>query len=391
MKQVIVWCLALLTAVACASTKQTSPETGPARATAKSRAEPTRILAAPDGKAIDFELLMDAVEDRRVVYVGEQHNNDYHHAFQLEVVKAMYEQSPRLMVGMEMFQRPAQAALDAFVLGDIDEKEMLRRTEYFTRWGWDYMYYRPILLFAREHGVPVIALNAPKEVTRKVARTGLDSLTPGERTQIAEEIDTSIETHRTWVRKVFDSHPMGGMKFENFYTSQCIWEDTMAESVANALADRANSRMVVIVGGGHVGQRFGIPIRAEKRGGGAYSIILGTVNGGHLDEYLAEDYADYLVVTPPAPKNPPTPKLGFSVDVSRMGEGVHVKSVRKGSLAELAGLKAGDQILSANGVPIVDMHDVWIFVALNRDPTGTVEVLRNGERKRLTYDSRWRK
>ena len=89
---------------------------------------------------------MAALADKQVVYVGEQHNNDHHHAFQFEVVTALNEQSPRLLIGMEMFQRPAQAALDTFVLGEIDEAEMLRRTEYFTRWGWDYRYYRPILL-----------------------------------------------------------------------------------------------------------------------------------------------------------------------------------------------------------------------------------------------------
>jgi len=393
MKRIVALSLVLLTAAACASTSanQAATEAEPARTAAKHASAPTRIVAAPGGETVAFDLMMAGLDDERVVYIGEHHNNDHHHAVQLQVVKAMYEQSPRLMIGMEMFQRPSQAALDAFVLGDIDEKEMLRRTEYFTRWGWDYMYYRPMLLFARENGIPVIALNAPTEVRRKVGKTGLDSLTPGERTQIAEEIDLTIEAHRAYLKEIFESHPMGNRPFDNFYAAQCVWEDTMAEAVADALAERQNSRMVVIVGGGHVRQRYGIPVRAEKRGASPYSILLGTVDGEHVEEYLANDYADYLIVTAPAPKKSPTPKLGFRVDATRIGEGVHVKTVIKGSLAELAGMKAGDQILSANGTPIVDMHDVYIFVALNRDPTGTVEVLRDGERRRLIYDVRWRK
>jgi len=386
MKKTLILGLVLVTAVACASAGKKAP----ASEAAPPKVVKTRIVDAADGRDADFGFMMAALADKQVVYVGEQHNNDHHHAFQFEVVTALHEQSPRLLVGMEMFQRPAQAALDAFVLGEIDETEMLRRTEYFTRWGWDYRYYRPILLFARENRIPVIALNAPTGVRRKVGKTGLDSLTPGERTQIAEEIDVTIEAHRAYLKDIFDRHPMGDRKFTNFYAAQCVWEDTMAESVALALDERPDSRMIVIVGGGHVRQRYGIPVRAEKRGAAPYSILLGTTDGPHIEEFLADDYADYLIVTAPAPKLSPTPKLGFRVDTDQIGKGIHVKSVIKGSLADLAGLEAGDQILSANGTSIRDMHDVWIFLALNEEPKGTIVVLRGGERVRLLYDVRWR-
>jgi uncharacterized iron-regulated protein len=305
------------------------------------------------------------------------------------VVKALFERDHRLMVGMEMFQRPAQAALDEFVFGTIDEAELLRRTEYFTRWGWDYRYYRDVLLFAKQNGIPVIALNAPTEVRRKVGRSGIASLTPGERTQIAEEIDTTIEAHREFLKEMFDAHPMGNRKFEYFYEAQCVWEDTMAESAAVALEKRPDHRMVVLVGGGHVRQRYGIPVRAERRGAEPYSILLCTIDGPHIEEYLANDYADWLVVTPPAPKQPPTPRLSFMIDRARASEGVFVKSVQDGGIADLAGMKAGDRILAANGTTITSLEDVRIFITLNEAPRGTVRVLRNGQEKTLQYDARW--
>jgi len=235
----------------------------------------------------------------------------------------------------------------------------------------------------------VIALNAPTEVRRKVGASGLDSLTDDERAMIASEIDLTIEDHRAYLKEIFDSHPMGPNRtWENFYATQCVWEDTMAESVANALDERPRSRMVVIVGGGHVRQRYGIPLRAERRGAAPYRILLGTTPREDLTEYLAEDFADYYFVTPAAPKDPPTPKLGFMIDPEKT-PGIHVKSVLKGSLAALAGLKAGDQILSANGRSIRDLMDVRIFMTLNRQPTGEVVVLRDGERKTILYDTRW--
>jgi uncharacterized iron-regulated protein len=379
---------AAATACASASKKADTTETPRFEPVSVAPGE-VRILRGTDGSEIDFDLLAGEIGKRKVVYVGEQHNNDYQHAFQLRVVKRMYEQSPDLAIGMEMFQRPSQAALDAFVLGEIDEKEMLRRTEYFLRWGWDYLYYRPILLFARENGIPVIALNAPTEVRRKVGSSGLDSLTPGEREQIASEIDLTIEAHRTYLEKIWEMHPMGNRSFENFYAAQCVWEDTMAESIARSLEGRPNRRVVVIVGGGHVRQRYGIPLRAERRGAAPYAILLGTTPSEPIDKYVAEDFADYLFVTAPAPENAPTPKLGFTIDPNQAGKGIYVESVLKGSLAELAGLKAGDQILSANGQSIRDLTDVRIFLSLNRAPKGTVEILRDGERKQLLYDTRW--
>ena len=60
---------------------------------------------------------------------------------------------------MEMFQQPFQRYLDEYVAGSIDEQTMLRATEYYRRWRMDFRHYAPILRYAREHGLPVIALN----------------------------------------------------------------------------------------------------------------------------------------------------------------------------------------------------------------------------------------
>ena len=46
---------------------------------------------------------------------------------------------------------------------------MLKQTEYFTRWRFDYRLYRPILRFARDQGLPLVALNVPRELTERVA------------------------------------------------------------------------------------------------------------------------------------------------------------------------------------------------------------------------------
>ncbi|MFA7501212.1 MAG: ChaN family lipoprotein, partial [Sulfurimonas sp.] len=106
--------------------------------------------------------LNDVIEEiakNRVVYIGEKHTEFSSHLNQLKIIKAMYKHNPHLSIGMEMFQKQFQKYLDDYIAGKISEKEMLTKTEYFKRWKYDYELYRPIILFAKEKHLPIIALN----------------------------------------------------------------------------------------------------------------------------------------------------------------------------------------------------------------------------------------
>ena len=107
---------------------------------------------------------------------------------------------------MEMFQRPFQKTLDEYISGSIDEREFLKKSEYFKRWGFDYNLYKPILDFARAEKIPVVALNLRREITDKVSKTGMDSLTDDERKDVPEQMDFSDKEYRDRLRQVFDQH-----------------------------------------------------------------------------------------------------------------------------------------------------------------------------------------
>jgi uncharacterized iron-regulated protein len=62
-----------------------------------------------------------------------------------------------------------------------------------------------------------------------------------------------------YLEQVFNQHHVKEIEsFEFFYTAQCVWEDTMAESVALNLED---DQMIVRTGNGHIIRKFGIPDR----------------------------------------------------------------------------------------------------------------------------------
>ena len=373
-----------------------SPTPAPA-VDAAAKPRPGDIVARATGEQVSFDQMLVRLAPMRAVFVGESNNNMDHHRMQLDVVRAMHAMDPKLVIGMEMFQRPYQGALDRFIAGETDEATFLAESEYFKRWRWDWQYYRPVLLFARDNKIPVIALNSPAEANRQVARgTAVDDLPPELRQWVAEDVDLGIEDHRKFVMRVFESHPMGpGFDKDAFYASQCVWEDTMAESTARALTERPGHRIVVLVGSGHVRMRFGVPVRAERRGAAPYAIVMGEDLRPErgvptFGEYLEEDTADYLFFTRAAPMAGPTPKLGVELDSTAGGPGLAVKKVTPGGIAALAGVADGDRIVGLGDRTISNLEDLQIALALLDDRMSTIIVVRGGGPPiALSFDKAW--
>ena len=129
--------------------------------------------------ALSFERLLGKLEGARVVYVGETHDRYDHHLNQLAIIRGLHERGVDLAVGMEFFQEPFQVYLDRYVAGEIGEKALLKKSEYYKRWGYDYRLYRDILTYARASGIPLVALNAPSELVERVSEDGIARSLPG--------------------------------------------------------------------------------------------------------------------------------------------------------------------------------------------------------------------
>lgn len=203
-----------------------------------------------------------------VIYLGERHDSTADHAAQLAIVQALHQQNPNLAIAMEMFQRPFQPVLDRYIAGEISEADLVAGTEYETRWGFPWELYAPILRFAQAQKIPVLALNAPREVVRKVARQGLESLQPEDWTYIPpqDQIDTSNAAYRQYVRQAFGGHGgHGTFNFDHFFTAQVIWDETMAANISQFRQANPDHTVVVLAGQGHVVYGYGIPDRVERR------------------------------------------------------------------------------------------------------------------------------
>ena len=205
-----------------------------------------------------------------VVYLGETHDNPKDHQTQLEIIQELKECNSKIVIAIEMFQRPYQGVLDSYLAGQLSEQELLEQSEYNQRWGFPWEYYAPILRFAQEKHLPVLALNTPTEVTRQVAREGLESLTPKQRSFIPpfSEICTDNAEYRQMMLSIFKQHQHGShgnANFERFFLAQVLWDETMAEKIAQFLQANPDYQVVVLVGQGHIIYGYGIPSRVARR------------------------------------------------------------------------------------------------------------------------------
>lgn len=206
-----------------------------------------------------------------VVYLGETHDSAKDHQNQLEIIEQLYKQNRKIAIALEMFQRPYQGVVDDYLAGKIDEQQLLAKSEYEQRWGFPWQYYAPIVQFAKAKKLPVLALNTPTEVTRKVASSGLASLSPEERQYIppASEIRTDNPAYRQLMLSIFQQHQAdangNSPSFERFFLAQVLWDETMAEGIAKFLTANPNYQVVVLVGQGHIVYNYGIPNRVARR------------------------------------------------------------------------------------------------------------------------------
>ena len=318
-----------------------------------------------------------------VVFVGEVHTRYDHHLIQLHIVESLAARNNKIAIGVEWFQQPFQGALDRYIAGEIDERALLHESEYFRRWRYDFRHYAPILRYARQQGIPVIALNIPSEVISGVRDQGIEQLSPDLRRWLPRTLDRTNTRYRKRLQDVFDAHPQTEFgDFERFHTVQLLWDEAMAERAAQYMDANPDTQLIILAGSGHLAYGHGIPARLERHTRKDAAIVLSQWEAG-MDSQLA----DYLLLTQPRGL-PPAGTLGVTIE-SAGDDGVRLQAVGEDSAAARAGAEQGDLLVALDDTPIAEVADVrtvmWekrpgdrVTMTLRRiaaDDTDTVEKL----------------
>ncbi len=302
------------------------------------------------GQTKSLAAILQQENDARVILVGEQHTRMDHHQIQFETMRYLHEQDVDIALGVEWFQQPFQAHLDDFLAGKITEKQLLDRTQYFDRWAYDYRLYQPILLYAREHGIPIVALNASRELSKAVTGKRFENLPEELKAQLPSAFDWSDKAYEKRLEKVFSMHPDFPGTFEGFLRGQLLWDESMAERASDYLSQHPGKRMLVFAGSGHIEFGSGIPNRIKRRIGEKVISILPSDSPAGVEP----NKADYLVFS----QIDLLPKVGLiGAFLETSGDAVVIKGMTKTGAISETDMKTGAVIVGIDDVEVATLAD----------------------------------
>jgi len=309
--------LALITLISLhngASQQTATPQTStlPASPAAQAVAAyvPQRVFDTRRQSFTDFESMLAELAHADVVLVGEQHEDDNTHRLEAAVLGGLLRRHVTATVSLEMFERDVQAALDAYLAGSMSEEEFLKGSRPWPRYPTDY---RSLVELAKAHGWPVVAANVPRKYAAAVAKEGLgalDSLSATERATAARDLRCPLDAYFDRFAETMGAHSAatagdGNARAvtERYYQSQCVKDETMAESIASAVARQSGrpGPIVHFTGAFHTDFGTGTAERVRRRLPDRRVVLVSMLPVDDLDITSAADEdlkrADYLVYT----------------------------------------------------------------------------------------------
>lgn len=221
-----------------------------------------------EGEPLGYEDVVEDLAQSRVVYLGERHTLERHHATQARVVADLAKAGKPLVLALEQMETSQQGALDRYNRGEIDFAQLAEATGWGKRWS-NYGQYRPVLEAARVAKAPVIALSPKPELIRQVARGGgVERLDAPTRKLLPAE----MQLHDPPYEKMLGMQLMVHMaaspeRLRPMIEAQMVRDEFMAATLAAYLKSKEGEgrTAVVLCGAGHVAYGQGTAERVRNR------------------------------------------------------------------------------------------------------------------------------
>ncbi len=207
---------------------------------------------AQSGKNLTAAQLASKLQKYDVVFFGEYHDQSEIHQYELELLKAMYKaKGAKLALSMEMFEVDNQSKLNNFLADTLSEENFLAASRPWPNYRTDYA---PLVNFAKEKKMPVIAANVPRFLAAHVAKN--NASTEGVEAQYQQWLPKHTYAPEGAYKEKFYaqmSSPAAPMKMPPqrlaaVYAAQCLKDDKMAESIA-AFADAHQNMQILHING----------------------------------------------------------------------------------------------------------------------------------------------
>lgn len=273
-------------------------------------------LGAGAPVAVSADEAADALQSYDVIFIGELHDHIANHLAEMALLRALYARTPKLALSMEQFERDVQPVVDDYLAGRIGEASLRDKGRAWKNYA---EAYRPLVEFAKDHGLAVLAANAPESVVRCVAQKGADflkTLPTDKRDWVAQTLHTQNGPYKRKFMAFLGGDaahggPAGGAaaqaRAERSFAAQVTRDDTMASSIARFLRANPGTKVVHVTGAFHVAGRLGTVARLKMRAPNLKIALVVPVEAKDpdapkmtADQAPAADFAILLRPEPPA-------------------------------------------------------------------------------------------
>ncbi|MDA3814487.1 MAG: ChaN family lipoprotein [Candidatus Cloacimonetes bacterium] len=200
-----------------------------------------KIIDTKLNKEIELKEMVERLGDYDVIFFGEFHENRILHSLEFELLKMFHRNNKHLIISLEMFERDVQPILDKYLNDELSDADFLAESRPWPNYETDY---KPLLEFAKENNLSVVAANIPRRYASLISKQGmkaLDSLSLEEKKFVARKHKVFDDEYKerfiqTMQNNMAHSSKMPAgmmMNLDQIYAAQCIKDDTMAESILN--------------------------------------------------------------------------------------------------------------------------------------------------------------
>ncbi|HJT20630.1 MAG TPA: ChaN family lipoprotein [Nitrospira sp.] len=282
-----------------------------------------QIIDTATNENISLDQLLAKLLDQEVIYLGEEHHNRFHVDAAVLLLQRLSAAGRRPTLAMEMFGWDGQTVIDRYLSStDATSQDFAGQVQWQQSWGGPFEDYEPLVRFAKEHRLRLIALNPPKTLVRTVARMGLTRARQDpELSQwgMQDEVIVDDPVYRNRIVQQLRACHDGGSDamYQTMYEASMVRDEGMAKIITSEVRrirteDHSSSGPVVsYTGGGHVQLNLPVPKRVARRLDNRIrqiSIYMTSFESERMDDVrgmIAEKIGDYVWLTRVGAQGPP--------------------------------------------------------------------------------------
>jgi uncharacterized iron-regulated protein len=283
-----------------------------------------QVWEVKTGRPVPLEPWLAGLAARNIIYVGEEHRNRWHIDAALKILDALTEKGLKPAVALEMFGWDGQDALTRYLSSDpISRDQFLKDSHWEESWGGPFEDYEPLITYAQEHRLAVLALNPPRALVRLVAKQGLWHAKKDERMAQWGMRDEALSDDAGYRSVVLDQlrrchADLADEAYRRMYDASLFRDEGMARIIAEQVlraggASGGRSPVLAYMGGGHIQYRLPVPNRVARRLGTAGSVSEITIylaayepaRPEAIQQLVQDGIADYVWLTPLSANGPP--------------------------------------------------------------------------------------